>query len=218
MLLKVIWLFYGVGARPKSCIARNVMAALITYCRGDVMDNEELGHSPQRVFDEEELKERRRRQYKCSKLPVLREDCETHRDRELRLKLYAQVCSVWKQLVGVRFRLLGFVPGVSIVLLRTVLSKSEESLTQSGKLLICALGLAVTYGLFVYDWRNSELHDDLISRARKIEDDLGIDTGIFRGRLKGAGLYYHGVATGVIYTATMLAWFIAILGILDHLW
>ncbi len=183
------------------------------------MEEEKLDESFTSVLDQEAHNEMQQRHYRTSKLPVLRANLGTARNRDLLLKLYPQVCSTWKQLVGVRFKLLGFVPGVSIVLLRTVLSsKSEENLTQPGKLLICSLGLAVTYGLFVYDWRNSELHDDLISRGRRIEYELGVHTGIFLGRLKGKGMYYHGVATSVIYGATLLAWCVAILGILQHHW
>jgi Polyketide cyclase / dehydrase and lipid transport len=39
-----------------------------------------------------------------------------------------------------------------------------------------------TAALFVYDRRNSQLHDDLISRGRRVEKELGIDTGHFLGR------------------------------------
>ena len=50
------------------------------------------------------------------------------------------------------------------------------------RLLFACLGLVVTLGLLIYELRNSQLHDDLISRGRKIEDELGVDTGVFRGR------------------------------------
>lgn len=148
------------------------------------------------------------RSYQATPLPTLRQGFDITQNRDLLLKLYDQVCSVWKELVGVRFKLLGLVPTVSLALLATILSAKAppDGFTQSSKLLIGLLGLLATFGLFVYDRRNSALHDDLISRGRKIEEELGIDTGIFRGRLKASGVFKHDVATNVIYGASMLAW------------
>ena len=49
---------------------------------------------------------------------------------------------------------------------------------------VALFGLTVTYALFVYDQRNSQLHDDLISRGRRIELELSVHTGHFMGRLQ----------------------------------
>jgi hypothetical protein len=109
------------------------------------------------------------RHYQATPLPTLRDGFDIVQNRDLLLKLYDQVCSVWKELVGVRFKLLGLVPTVSLALLVTILSAkgSPEGLSQLGKLLVGVFGFFATFGLFVYDRRNSVLHDDLISRGEK---------------------------------------------------
>jgi hypothetical protein len=158
------------------------------------------------------------RHYAVSPLPTLREGAHISNNKDLVLKLYEQVCSTWKEMVGVRFKLLALVPTVSLALLATVLSTKglSEGLTRSGKGIIVLLGLISTFGLYVYDVRNSVLHDDLISRARKIEDELGVDTGLFRGRLNAHGLFRHGVATKTIYFSAMLAWGAALMLIVTY--
>jgi uncharacterized protein YhhL (DUF1145 family) len=155
---------------------------------------------------------RENRHYQTTTLPTLREGFDITQNRDLLLNLYGQVCSAWKELVGVRFKLLGLVPTVTLALLATILSAKDpiQGLTRPSKLLIGLLGLLATFGLFVYDRRNSALHDDLISRGRKIEDELGIDTGIFRGRLKAVSIFKHDIATNVIYVSSMLAWAVAV--------
>jgi hypothetical protein len=157
-----------------------------------------------------DLSDRKNRTYTTTPLPTLREGFDTEHNKDLLFKLYDQVCATWKELVGVRFKLLALVPAVSIAVIATMLSTKgiSEGLSQPSKLLIGLLGLVATIGLFVYDQRNSELHDDLISRGRKIEDELGIDTGIFRGRLNAFGIIKHDTATKLIYGASIVAWIV----------
>jgi hypothetical protein len=154
------------------------------------------------------------RHYKSTSLVTLQSGFAPEQNKELLLTLYDQVCSTWKALIDVRFKLLGLVPTVSIALLATILSIKSDGLTFSGKLLISILGTLSSIGLFIYDKRNSELHDDLISRGRKIEEELGIETGIFRGRLKPSGIIKHDVATNLVYFSTLIAWIAAIIIIL----
>jgi hypothetical protein len=48
-------------------------------------------------------------------------------------------------------------------------------------------------------YRN-HFYDDLFSRGRRIEEELGIDTGQFRGRLNPSNwLIQHDVVTNLIY-------------------
>jgi len=120
-------------------------------------------------------------------------------------------------LIDIRFKLLGFVPAVSILLLANLLSSEGmvKGLSTAVKVMIAALGLAVTFGLFIYDLRNSELHDDLISRGRKIEELWGVHTGQFRGRLKSSSwVVKHDRATALIYGSALIGWALAILAIL----
>jgi hypothetical protein len=134
-------------------------------------------------------------------------------DRELLLKLYEQTCTTWRLLVDVRFKLLALVPTASLLSLAAVAGTAEAGKTYSShvRLLFSALGLIVTLGLMIYDRRNSQLHDDLISRGRKIEDELGVDTGVFRGRKLAKGIIKHDIATNLLYGAAMVAWAAAIL-------
>ena len=148
------------------------------------------------------------RTYKTTTLATLREGVDAAANRDLMLKMYDQACQTWRELVGVRFKLLALVPTASILLLATVLSTegAGKGLSIGLKILISLLGLFVTLGLLIYDLRNSMLHDDLISRIRKIEDELGVDTGLFRGRLKAGRLIAHGHATALIYGASVIGW------------
>lgn len=148
------------------------------------------------------------RSYATSRLPLLREGIDPVGNRDLLLKMYDQAAQTWRELISVRFKLFALVPTVSLLLLTTVLSTEGlgKGLSLQLKLFISVLGLAVTMGLLVYELRNSALHDDLISRARKIEDALGVDTGLFRGRLKGSALIRHGTAMALIYGASLAAW------------
>jgi hypothetical protein len=162
--------------------------------------------------------DRNNRAYKGTTLPTLLDgvDYATPENRELLLKLYEASCANWRQLVEVRFKLLGLVPTVSLALLAVVFGGDDpgKGLTATQKLVIAAVGLLVTVGLWIYDHRNSALHDDLISRARKIEEELKVDTGVFRGRLKSEGCLMHDTATMLIYIASVAAWVSAIIVVL----
>ncbi len=128
---------------------------------------------------------------------------EADRGDLLRL-LYGEVCTSWRDLHEVRFRLLGLLPLATVGAIALAPAGTGAGL---GGVVLFALGLAVSLGLWIYDRRNSELYDDLISRGRKIEAELGVETGLFRGRRKpGSRLIRHGVATGTIYLAVILSW------------
>ena len=156
------------------------------------------------------------RAYKSTSLATLQAGFAIDQNKDLLLMLYEQVCSTWKALIDVRFKLLGLVPTVSIAVLASILSTKSDGLMFSGKLLISLLGMLASIGLFIYDKRNSELHDDLISRGRKIEEELGIETGIFRGRLNSTGIIKHDVATNLAYFPTLIAWVAAIVIIMVY--
>ncbi len=151
------------------------------------------------------------RHYAITDLPTLRAQSGEGADRELLLKLFEQTSTTWRMLVDVRFKLLALVPAVSFVALGFVLRAGESgALPALSRLGFAMLGLVATLGLFVYDLRNSQLHDDLISRGRRIEDELGVDTGVFRGRKKAGCIVSHGTATRLVYGAALLAWLLGI--------
>ena len=138
---------------------------------------------------------------------VVPSDMPVADQREVLSLLYGEVCSSWRELIGVRFKLLGFVPTVSGVALAALFSTDKPSLTAA--LGIGLFGLLVTFALFVYDQRNSQLHDELISRGRRIECELGVVVGQFRGRPGSRGIVKHDYATALVYVSTMLLWTLA---------
>jgi hypothetical protein len=73
------------------------------------------------------------------------------------------------------------------------------------RLALGLFGLAVTIGIIIYEHRNDGLYNDLISRGRRIETELGVDTGLFLGRRR-ARFLTHGAATSTIYGSTLLLW------------
>lgn len=156
--------------------------------------------------------DRENRKYQTTDLPTLRTPREPAQDEALLLSIYDQTCSTWRMLVDVRFKLLALVPTASLLSLATVFGGGDATrfLTPRTRLLFAVLGLVATLGLLIYDLRNSQLHDELISRGRKIEDELGVDTGVFRGRPDGVGLLKHDHATWLIYGAAVVAWMAAI--------
>jgi hypothetical protein len=153
--------------------------------------------------------EKRKRAYKPSSLPCVKSDVGTDRSESLRLALLSETVGVWKQLVDVRFRLLALVPALPLIALAASADKVGAA---SRGLRVCLAGLAlvglvVTVGLYLYDQRNSELYDDLISRIRRIEYELGVHTGIMRGRLAPTTTWTkHDRATLLIYSASATAW------------
>jgi hypothetical protein len=75
---------------------------------------------------------------------------------------------------------------------------------------VCALGFAVTLGLFIYDTRNDAFYDDLISRGRKIEVELGVHTAIFRGRREQEKPFVnHTLGIRLVYWPVLLGWLLA---------
>jgi len=155
---------------------------------------------------------RKSRHYAVSPLPTVNVGIDPP-NRDVLLALYTQVCTTWRELIEIRFKLLALVPAVSVLSQAAILSNSivGAGLGRPLKAGLCVFGLLVTFGLFLYDKRNSELHDDLISRGRKIEDELGIDTGQFKGRLRPSNsLVKHDVALAIIYGTSLVGWAMAV--------
>jgi hypothetical protein len=155
------------------------------------------------------------RHYGTSPLPVVaqREDeGEASRladvDREVRLAVYGQICDSWRMLTDVRFKLLALVPSLSAVgLALTVGSSRLFNGSWETRLAAALFGLAVSGGLWMYDRRNNELYNDLISRGRRVEGELGVDTGVFRGRPNPVRqVISHSPATTLVYGAVFAAW------------
>ncbi|MET0326630.1 MAG: hypothetical protein ABW219_15540 [Ilumatobacteraceae bacterium] len=117
--------------------------------------------------------------------------------------------SAWRQLTDVRFRLMSMLPAISIVAfipLLLVVEGSNPWISLVG-LVFAVLGLGLTHGLHIYEQRNDGLYNDLISRARRIEAELGVDTGVMLGRPSSpSSSVSHGRATSWVYRCVKLAW------------
>lgn len=134
------------------------------------------------------------------------------------LDLYREICASWRTLVDTRFKLVGLVPSVSAALLAALLlRRPEDTSNPVAGLIITVLGLFVTIAVTLYDQRNSQLHDELISRGRRIEHELGVRVGQFLGRPRAHGLIKHDVALMTIYGVTIVCWTTALITILLRL-
>jgi hypothetical protein len=152
------------------------------------------------------------RHYDTTPLHTLKNGAGKSKNGVLR-QLYSEVNSNYRHLADIRFKLLGFVPAVSIIAWIEILGKLPVEHLQNILIAIAVslLGLTITYGIRIYDIRNDSLYDDLISRGRKIEEKLGVGTGIFLGRKKGhTSCYYgavnHGRGLKFIYTSVYAGW------------
>jgi hypothetical protein len=152
------------------------------------------------------------RHYASTKLPTLA--CDPKDKQTILIALYDQVGNSWRYLSDVRFKVLTILPAVSVVMWVQLLT-SSNSATRPGSyaaVVLSFIGAALTLALYRYDRRNDELYDDLISRGRKIEEELGVDTGVFRGRRKPVPRGpSHGRATGPLYRFTILGWLLVLL-------
>src|SRR5947209_397473 len=93
------------------------------------------------------------RSLKVSEDAVATEGSIIHRKPELLMSLYGEICSSWRALVDVRFKLLGLVPAVLAIALATLLARNKPGvgLSAAGGIIIAVFGLVVTLSLFVYD-------------------------------------------------------------------
>jgi hypothetical protein len=154
------------------------------------------------------------RMHKTSELPVLDDESVIPADnrREVLLAEYAEAAAAWRMLTDVRFKLLGLVPAVSALALTGIVSTKGplEGAATAVRVAAAVFGFLVVLGLWMYDTRNSELYDDLISRGRRTEQELGIHTGVFRGRLAPRRkLVSHGPALTLVYGVVLAAWALA---------
>ncbi len=124
--------------------------------------------------------------------------------------MHHEVAAAWRQLTDVRFKLLALIPVVSGIGL-FILLDDDGTIASSpawARATAAAFGFVITLGLYIYDRRNSQLYDDLISRGKHLENAMGFSGGVFRGRLVSTSPINHGTALRIIYIATLLAWLI----------
>lgn len=124
---------------------------------------------------------------------------------------YRNVTAQFRSLTEIRFKLLGFLP---LGTAASFLWAKDE--VRSTVLPFALFGLAVTVALAVYDARNDQLYDELVSRAGELERQLGLKDGSFAQRptswLKFMGRSIeHGWPVALIYAASAGLWLAAAL-------
>ena len=159
-------------------------------------------------------KQMENRHYKSTDLPTFKDESNKKDQLEIAKEIYSEVHSNYRHLADVRFKLLGFVPAVSVIAWAEMIGKISATEFQMSiiGLLIGVLGFRVTHGIRVYDKRNDDLYNDLISRGRRIENKWNIHTGIFKGRKTGykkdvfRKTVNHGRGLSLIYSSVYLGW------------
>jgi hypothetical protein len=84
-------------------------------------------------------------------------------ESDARIKEYEIVVAQFRELTGIRFKLLGLLPLGSIGTIIAVKASGNEILPVVG-----LFGAVVSVALFVYNLRNDQLYDELVSRAAQI--------------------------------------------------
>jgi hypothetical protein len=130
-----------------------------------------------------------------------------------------------KLLTDIRFKLLALVPPFVTVAVTLLSAQVAGSTSPVAMLFIGLLGLAATFGIVLYDLRNSQLYDALIHRAALLERKLGIETlsfhpgvdqndargGVHALRPRGWLMVFgfpitHGHALSLVYGSVLAAW------------
>jgi hypothetical protein len=131
---------------------------------------------------------------------------------EIKLKIYAELCTSYRAIDDFRSKLLGFLPLVSgsgaFLLL-------NEALTNDAKRKIALqylepigwFGFVVTLGLFFYEIYGIRKCHALIEAGKQLECSVNIDDGQFRRRPRSVlYLINETLAASVIYPAVLAAW------------
>lgn len=134
--------------------------------------------------------------------------------KDIRLTVYERSVAVWTELSGIRFKILALLPAVSGAVVVALIMDAEPSdlKREAMKLALAVFGLAVTFALRQYDRCNSQHYDDLISRSRRAEHELGVHTGVFLGRKTSTDpLVQHDRALTAIYSGSLALWLAVVL-------
>jgi hypothetical protein len=123
---------------------------------------------------------------------------------------YGEVCSNFRELTEIRFKLLAFLPfaaAASAVLAGT----SAEDISAGQGFPLFLFGFAVTVGLVSYNKRNDQLYNALVGRAARIERELELADGAFANRQQawlriGGWQVAHGISIRWIYASTIALW------------
>lgn len=132
------------------------------------------------------------------------------KEEALLLDLYHEICASWRTLVDVRFRLAGLVPPISAAILIALLARKKgEEIDPWAGLIVSLFGLFAIFGVALYDQRNSQLHNELVDRGKRIESELGLAFAQFLGRPGSWRFVKHNFALLILYGATLLVWLLS---------
>jgi hypothetical protein len=129
--------------------------------------------------------------------------------REALLKEHSGVCSNFRLLTDIRFKLLAFLPIAAAAAAAAILSGDRATVPG---LALSLFGLIVTLGLVTYNTRNDQLYNELVGRGSSLERTLGLPDGGFAHRpqawlvVKVWGKKWkvdHGTGVGTIYRASV---------------
>ena len=124
-------------------------------------------------------------------------------DETLRLD-YEQTTQLMRTLTDIRFKLLAFVP--------TIAGASVGFVGRGGSasdlVAVGLLGLAATFGVLLYELRNSQVYHAILDHARELEQKLGLGLFSPRSRVTLFGLVAarHDRGLGLVYGSALAGW------------
>src|SRR5215203_4952860 len=135
--------------------------------------------------------------------------------QEVLSKEYSEVCSNFRTLTDIRFKLLAFLPITAAAAVAALTGNASKQRPAGTMLALSLFGLVVTIALATYNARNDQLYDGLVARAAEIERSVGIPDGAFANR-PGSWLRIpllltewkvdHRTAVGTSYGASIALW------------
>lgn len=133
--------------------------------------------------------------------------------KNMPLAVYSEIGAQMRALTDIRFKLLALVPPLSAIALVSVISPDGplKGVPPFVRVAAALSGTAITLGLRIYDVRNSQLYDDLVSRGRALEAALGVQRGPYFRRRSSLWPVQHETALRLIYGAVLLAWIGAVI-------
>jgi hypothetical protein len=136
------------------------------------------------------------------------------------LKLdYEQTLATYRQLTGIRFKLLAFVPAISGAAIAVLGQTNPDRWARFG---FAVLGFFVTLGIVLYDQRNTQFYNGAMARAKHLERELRFkrfendkNVGLFGSRRSHPKQYLFGLPVGhdlglaLVYSTVLGAWVFA---------
>jgi hypothetical protein len=124
-------------------------------------------------------------------------------DDALRLD-YEQTTQLMRSLTDIRFKLLAFVPTIAGASVGLV----GRGRAAADLLAVGLLGLVATFGVLLYELRNSQVYHAILDHARELEQKLGL--GLFSQRSKvtlfGIVAARHDRGLGLVYGSALAGW------------